>query len=426
MRTFKRLLATALLLTPLYAQALEPINSVAAVVNDGIVMASEVDRRVAQITQQLQARQANMPPADVLRSQVLEQLILESLQQQVAKKQGIRVSDQELNQAMQRVAQQNNLSLPQFREAVIAQGGSYAEVRDQIRRELLLQRVQETNVNRRISVTDLEVQNYLNSELAKGNDNSELLLSNILVALPSPASPQQIQAAQARAQELVGQLQQGANFADLAVSSSDAPNALSGGDLGWRKLAELPTNIAMAANKLENGQFTQPIRTPSGFNIISLRDRRGNQQALVEQSRTRHILVRPTEIRTQEQAKAFADELYTRLQEGEPFAELARRYSDDPASGSLGGELGWVQPGQMVPEFEQQMNSLAVGQVSAPFESRFGWHIVEVEERRTEDFSSEMRENAARTEIRKRKASEELQNWLRELRSEAYVDIKAR
>ena len=426
MRTFKRLVATAMLLTPLYAQALEPINSVAAVVNDGIVMASEVDRRVAQITQQLQARQANMPPADVLRSQVLEQLILESLQQQVAKKQGIRVSDQELNQAMQRVAQQNNLSLPQFREAVIAQGGSYAEVRDQIRRELLLQRVQETNVNRRISVTDLEVQNYLNSELAKGNDNSELLLSNILVALPSPASPQQIQAAQARAQELVGQLQQGANFADLAVSSSDAPNALSGGDLGWRKLAELPTNIAMAANKLENGQFTQPIRTPSGFNIISLRDRRGNQQALVEQSRTRHILVRPTEIRTQEQAKAFADELYTRLQEGEPFAELARRYSDDPASGSLGGELGWVQPGQMVPEFEQQMNSLAVGQVSAPFESRFGWHIVEVEERRTEDFSSEMRENAARTEIRKRKASEELQNWLRELRSEAYVDIKAR
>lgn len=426
MRTFKRLLATALLLTPLYAQALEPINSVAAVVNDGIVMASEVDRRVAQITQQLQARQANMPPADVLRSQVLEQLIIESLQQQVAKKQGIRVSDQELNQAMQRVAQQNNLSLPQFREAVIAQGGSYPEVRDQIRRELLLQKVQESNVNRRINVTDLEVQNYLNSELAKGNDNTELLLSNILVALPSPASPQQIQAAQAKAQALVEQLKQGANFADLAVSVSDAPNALSGGDLGWRKLAELPTNIAMAANKLENGEYSQPIRTPSGFNILSLRERRGSQQALVEQSRTRHILVRPTEIRTQEQAKAFADELYARLNEGEPFDELARRYSDDPASGSLGGELGWVQPGQMVPEFEQKMNSLAVGQVSTPFESRFGWHIVEVTERRTEDFTSEMRENAARIEIRKRKSSEELQNWLRELRSEAYVDIKAR
>lgn len=426
MRTFKRLLATALLLTPLCAQALEPINSVAAVVNDGIVMASEVDRRVAQITQQLQARQANMPPADVLRSQVLEQLIIESLQQQVANKQGIRVSDQELNQAMQRVAQQNNLSLPQFREAVIAQGGSYPEVRDQIRRELLLQKVQESNVNRRINVTDLEVQNYLNSELAKGNDNTELLLSNILVALPSPASPQQIQAAQAKAQALVEQLKQGANFADLAVSSSDAPNALSGGDLGWRKLAELPTNIAMAANKLANGEYSQPIRTPSGFNILSLRERRGNQQALVEQSRTRHILVRPTEIRTQEQAKAFADELYTRLNEGEPFDELARRYSDDPASGSLGGELGWVQPGQMVPEFEQKMTSLAVGEVSAPFESRFGWHIVEVTERRTEDFTSEMRENAARIEIRKRKSSEELQNWLRELRSEAYVDIKAR
>lgn len=424
MRTFKRIVATALLLTPLYVQALEPINRVAAVVNDGIVMASEVERRVAQVTQQLQARQANMPPADILRSQVLDQLILENLQEQIAKKQGIRVSDQELNQAMQRVAQQNNLTLPQFREAVIAQGGSYADVRDQIRRELLLQRVQETNVNRRISVTDLEVQNYLNSELAKGGNNAELLLSNILVALPSPASPQQIQAAEAKSKALVEQLKQGANFADLAVRASEAPNALSGGDLGWRKLAELPTNIATAANKLEAGQYTQPIRTPSGFNIIAVRERRGSEKVLVEQSRTRHILIRPTEIRTPEQASAFAQELFQRLQEGEPFDELARRYSDDSASGSLGGELGWVQPGQMVAEFEQQMNALATGEVSQPFESRFGWHIVEVQERRTEDFSSEMRENAARNEIRKRKASEELQNWLRELRSEAYVDIK--
>jgi len=426
MKTFKRLVVTALLIAPLYAQALEPINSVAAVVNDGIVMTSEVERRVAQVTQQLVARQANMPPAEVLRSQVLDQLILESLQQQIAQKQGIRVSDQELNQAMQRVAQQNNLTLAQFREAVIAQGESYPNVRDQIRLELLLQKVQESNVNRRISVTDLEVKNYLNSELARGNDNTELLLSNILVALPSPASPQQIQAAQAKASQLLEQLQQGVNFADLAVSASEAPNALNGGDLGWRKLAELPTNIAMAANQLAPGQYSQPIRTPSGFNILTVRDRRGNQQALVEQSRTRHILVQPTEIRTPEQAKAFAAEIYQRLQEGEPFDELARRYSDDPASGSLGGDLGWVQPGQMVPEFEQRVNALGVGEVSEPFESRFGWHIVQVQERRTEDFSAEMRENAARIEIRERKASEELQNWLRELRSEAYVDIKAR
>jgi len=426
MKTFKRLVAAALLVTPLIALALEPINRVAAVVNESIVMESEVDTRVTQITQQLQARQTNMPPADVLRSQVLDQLILESLQEQVAKQQGLRVSDQELNQTLLSIAEQNKMSLPQFREAVIAQGGSYPELRNQIRRDLLLQKVQQNNVNRRISVTDLEVQNYLNSELAKGNDNTELLLNNILVSLPSPASPEEIQAAEKRAAELLQRLKAGTSFTDLAVSASDAPNALSGGDLGWRKLAELPTNIALAANKLDAGQYSQPIRTPSGFNILYLRDRRGAQQTLVEQSLTRHILIRPTEIRSVEQAKAFAEEIYQRLQEGIPFDELARRYSDDAASGSLGGSLGWVQSGQMVPEFEQRMMSLAVGEISQPFESRFGWHIVEVQERRTEDFSTEMRENTARNEIRKRKASEELENWLRELRSEAYVDIKVR
>src|SRR6056300_1135316 len=244
MKTFKRLVAAALLVTPLIALALEPINRVAAVVNESIVMESEVDTRVTQITQQLQARQTNMPPADVLRSQVLDQLILESLQEQVAKQQGLRVSDQELNQTLLSIAEQNKMSLPHFREAVIAQGGSYPELRNQIRRDLLLQKVQQNNVNRRISVTDLEVQNYLNSELAKGNDNTELLLNNILVALPSPASPEQIQAAEKRAAELLQRLKAGTSFTDLAVSASDAPNALSGGDLGWRKLAELPTNIA--------------------------------------------------------------------------------------------------------------------------------------------------------------------------------------
>lgn len=426
MKIFKQFLITAALVAPISANALEPIDRVAAVVNDSIVMESEVNSRQSQITQQLQARSAQMPPADIFRKQVLDRLIIESLQAQIAEKQGIRVSDQELNQTLQNIASQNNLTLPQFREAIIAEGRNYAQVRNQIRQDLLLSKVQQSNVNRRISVTDLEVQNYLNSELAKGNDNTELLMNNILISLPSPASPQQIQAAERKASELIKQLNEGVNFSDLAVSSSDAPNALSGGDLGWRKLAELPTSIALAANKLNEGEFSQPVRTPVGFNILYLRERRGEQQAIVEQSRSRHILVRPTEIRSGEQAKLFIDELYQRLQEGEPFDELARRYSDDAASGSLGGELGWVQPGQMVAEFEQVMNELGVGEISQPFESRFGWHIVEVEERRTADFSTEMRENTARTEIRKRKSTEELANWLRELRSEAYVDIKAR
>lgn len=426
MKTFKQLLTAGLLILPLSAAALESLDRVAAVVNDGIVMESEIDKRQTLVTQELQARKTQIPPQDRLRKQILDQLILEQLQLQIARNQGIRVSDQELNQTLQRIARQNKLSLPQFREALIAEGRDYAQVRDQIRRELLLSKVQQSNVNRRINVTDLEVQNYLNSELAQGKDRSELLLSHILVALPSPASPEQIQRAERKAESLVKELDQGAVFADLAASQSDAPNALSGGDLGWRKLTELPTSIATVAARLNAGEHSQAIRTPSGFTLLYLRDRRGEQRALIEQSRTRHILIKPSEIRSAEQAQAFAQELHKRLLQGEPFDELARRYSDDPGSGSLGGELGWVQPGQMVAEFEEQMNALNPGEISAPFESRFGWHIVQVEERRTEDFSTEMRENSARAEIRKRKASEVLQNWLRELRSEAYIDIKAR
>ena len=426
--TFKHLIASAILaLSSSFAFA-EPIalDRVAVVVNESIIMSSEVDHRIRDIRAQLTARNAQLPPADVLANQVKEQLIIESIQLQLAERQGIRVSDSELNNTMNRIAQQNNLSLSDFRKALISEGRDYQQVRDQILRELIISRVQQSNVNRRVSVTDQEVQNYLNSDLAKNQDRSEYLLSNILVALPSPASPDQIKTAQERANQLKTELDQGANFADLAVRSSDAPNALNGGDLGWRKAQELPTQIFSAVSGLANGDVSKVVRTPSGFNLLQLRERRGDQATLVTETRARHILVAPSEIRTSAQAQAFAEELYTRYNEGEPFEELARRYSDDPGSGSLGGELGWIQPGKMVVEFEQQMDKLAINEVSEPFESRFGWHIVQVQERRQQDFTTEMRENQARSEIRKRKYDEALSNWLRELRSEAYVDIKVK
>lgn len=426
MKIFKQLIAATLISLPLAASALEPIDRVAAIVNDGIVMESEVGERLSAVSAQLQARKAALPPQPVLRSQVLERLILENLLEQVAERQGIRISDQELNQTMQNIADQNRMTLSQFREALIAEGRDYAQVRDQIRKDLLVQRVQQTNVNRRIAVTDQEIQNYLNSEQGRKNSQSEYLLSNILVGLPSPASPAQIQQAEKEAKVLLEQLKQGTNFTDLAVSQSDAPNALSGGDLGWRKDSELPLEVSAAVAGLKPGEFSQIVRTPSGFNILYLRERRGDKQAMVEQTRVRHILISPTEIRSAEQAKLLINEIATRLKEGEPFDELARRYSDDAVSGSLGGELGWTVPGQMVAEFEEVVNKTAINQISQPFETRFGWHILQVEERRTQDFSVEMRESAARTEIRKRKFNEELDNWLRELRSEAYIDIKKR
>jgi peptidyl-prolyl cis-trans isomerase SurA len=426
--TFKHLIASAILALSSSSAFAEPIalDRVAVVVNESIIMSSEVDQRIRDIRAQLTARNAQLPPADVLANQVKEQLIIESIQLQLAERQGIRVSDSELNNTMNRIAQQNNLSLSDFRKALISEGRDYQQVRDQILRELIISRVQQSNVNRRVSVTDQEVQNYLNSDLAKNQDRSEYLLSNILVALPSPASPDQIKTAQERANQLKTELDQGANFADLAVRRSDAPNALNGGDLGWRKAQELPTQIFSAVSGLANGDVSKVVRTPSGFNLLQLRERRGDQATLVTETRARHILVAPSEIRTSAQAQAFAEELYTRYNEGEPFEELARRYSDDPGSGSLGGELGWIQPGKMVVEFEQQMDKLAINEVSEPFESRFGWHIVQVQERRQQDFTTEMRENQARSEIRKRKYDEALSNWLRELRSEAYVDIKVK
>ncbi len=428
MTTFKHLIASAILALSSSSAFAEPIalDRVAVVVNESIIMSSEVDQRIRDIRAQLTARNAQLPPADVLANQVKEQLIIESIQLQLAERQGIRISDSELNNTMNRIAQQNNLSLSDFRKALISEGRDYQQVRDQILRELIISRVQQSNVNRRVSVTDQEVQNYLNSDLAKNQDRSEYLLSNILVALPSPASPDQIKTAQERANQLKTELDQGANFADLAVRSSDAPNALNGGDLGWRKAQELPTQIFSAVSGLANGDVSKVVWTPSGFNLLQLRERRGDQATLVTETRARHILVAPSEIRTSAQAQAFAEELYTRYNEGEPFEELARRYSDDPGSGSLGGELGWIQPGKMVVEFEQQMDKLAINEVSEPFESRFGWHIVQVQERRKQDFTTEMRENQARSEIRKRKYDEALSNWLRELRSEAYVDIKVK
>jgi len=427
MRTFKQLLPRCLLallaiiwITP--ASAAERLDRIVAVVNDDIVLLSELNNRTELAREQILA-QGTQPPTDqILRKQVLERLIMDRIQLQIADRQGIRVSDQELNAALEKIAAKNQMTLAQFRAALIAEGRDYAQAREQIRQEMLLARVQQANVNRRINVSEQEIEQYLANESAR--DNSEYLLSNLLIALPQNASPDIIQQARAEADELYRQLQAGASFEELAIANSDASNALSGGDLGWRASNELPEAIAAAIRPLQSGQYSSPIRTPTGFHIIYLRDKRGDSKTLIEQTRVSHILISPSEIRSNSQARQLAEDLYQRLQNGQPFADLARRYSDDSASGSQGGELGWTQAGQMVPEFEQVMNNTSVGQISPPFESRFGWHILKVEERRTQDFSEEMREANARNAIRQRKFGEEFDNWLREIRAQAYIDRK--
>lgn len=419
------LLGLLVMTAPLSMANAEVLDRIAAVVNEGIVLQSELDQRTAQVRQQVAAgNDTRLPPEDVLREQVLDRLILESLQVQIAERQGIRVSDNQLNQAINRIAEQNGMTLSQFRDALIAEGQDYAQAREQIRREILLTQVQQGSVNRRISVSDQEVQSFLDSELGQQQVQAEFQLRNILVALPEGASPEMIQKAEAKALRLSEQLDAGTDFAELAIAESNAPNALQGGELGWRKETELPTALADAIAKLGPGEISKPIKTPGGFHLLKVEDKRGGKVQLVEQTQVRHILLTPNEIRSEAQTRREINDLYQRLREGQPFDELARRHSDDSASGSQGGELGWTQNGQMVPEFEQVMNTTAEGEISRPFESRFGWHILQVQDRRTQDLGEEMLEAQARNTIRQRKFSEELTNWLREIRSQAYIERK--
>lgn len=421
LQSLMTLVLTCALTSQVIAQQLDRI---VAVVNEDIIMQSELDLRIALVTDQILAQGVQVPPANILRQQVLDRLIMDSLQLQIAEIQGLRISDRQLNETLENIAAQNGMSLSEFRDALIAEGQDYAQAREQIRRELLVSQVQQSNVNRRIQITEQEVRNFLSSDAARQQAQAEFLLSNILIALPSQASPQDIQEAERRAQDIYSQLTEGAEFADLAVLASNAPNALNGGDLGWRNQNELPESLATAIAGLQPGQFSRPIRTPGGYHILQVRDRRGGDVTLVEQTLVSHILLTPNEIRSPQQTRSLAVDLRNRLREGQPFEDLARRYSDDPGSGSQGGNLDWTQEGQMVPEFEQVMVNTPVGEISEPFESRFGWHVLWVRDRRTQDMTNEMMENMARNAIGQRKFSEELDNWLRELRSQAYIEIR--
>lgn len=417
-------LATVCLATPAQAQPV-PLDSVVAIANDGVILRSELDRKIALISSQLSARGTQLPARSTLERQVLEQMIIESLQLQVGKQQGIRISDEMLNRNIERIAERNGMTLLQFRDALVAEGNSYEDARLEIGRNMLLQQIQQSNIGRRIKVSDQEIKNYLGSAEGQKRNQADYKLSHILIAIPSRATPEMIQRAEEKAQNVYKRLQSGADFAAVATAESNASNALSGGDLGWRKRNEMPEALAVAMGSLGKGEISAPIRNSSGFHILKVEDKRGGAVQLVNQAKVAHILIKMSEIRNQAQSRRLIGRLYNRIVDnGEDFATLAKEYSDDPASGSEGGELGWVQNGQMVPAFEEVMNNTRTGSVSRPFESRFGWHILTVTDRRQQDLGEEMLENQARSIIRKRKFNEELSNWLRELRSQAFIDIK--
>lgn len=415
-------LASLILSSQLHAAPLS-LDKVVAIVNDDIVLESEFKQRIQIIRDQLNSRNQRIPPDNILTPQVMDRLVLDNLMLQLAEKQGLKVTDRQLNDAINNIASRNGMSLAQFRQALIAEGQDYAAAREQIRREMLIAQVQQNNVSRRIRVSDQEIKNYLKSDAALANQ-SELLLSIILISIPEQASSDQIQASEAKANVIYQTLLNNADFAETAIATSSAPNALNGGDLGWRKAAELPEALADVVADMQPGDISKPVKAASGFYITQLRDKRGGVVQLVNQTKVRHILLKPSEIRSPTQTQRLIERLYSRLQEGESFTELAKELSDDPASGSEGGDLNWTSPGQMVPEFEQEMERTPVGDLSAPFESRFGWHILQVQDRRTQDMGDQVMESQARSTISKRKFSEELVNWLREMRSAAYVEIK--
>ena len=403
---------------------IELIDRVVAVVDSGVIMESQLNSRVEEILIRLKNDKAELPPLNLLEEQVLDRLIIEEIQLQLADRAGIKISDSELNQTLSRVSSQNNLSLEEFRLKLEAEGTSYKSFRDTIKKELIIQRVQRGKVGAKIDISEQELENFINSEEGRTQLAEQYNVQHILLSVKSGLSEIEIEAIENEAASLLERLENGESFEKLATSYSAGQKALEGGFLGWRTSAELPSLFAEVVSGLTVGEVAQPVRSGAGFHILKLTDKRGNTVKFLDQTLARHILVQPSEIRTENQAEVLINDIYKRLKEGEDFKQLARQFSEDPGSKMDGGELGWSNPGDYDPAFEMTLNATEIGQLSEPVKSSFGWHIIEVMDRRNEDVSQEEQKNRAYQIIFKRKFDQELQSTLIELRAEAYVDIK--
>ncbi|MFT6289168.1 MAG: peptidyl-prolyl cis-trans isomerase SurA [Alcanivorax sp.] len=413
-------LAATLITVPLTFAITEVLDQVVAIVDDDIIMASELRERLATVTESMRAREIEPPAEDVLIRETLDRLILESIQLQMGEQVGVRIADTQLNAAMQRMASQNRMTLDQFRMALDQQGQSYAVMRDQIRREMTIQRVQGGNVNNRIQITDQEVDNFIATEEGQKLVQPEYRIVQALLAVSPDAPDSEVEAAEAYIDRMLARIQDGDPFQEVVAQADSYP--LSGGDLGWRKLDDLPSIFNDIAPTLTRGE-TGKVRSPSGFHLVYMVENRGGEQ-MVSETEVRHILVKPSEIMTEAQAETLVTELKRRAEAGEDFAELAKEYSEDIGSAQEGGELGWTTSGQMVPVFEDTMASTDIDTVSPAFKSQYGWHILEVTGRREQDMSEQLGRNQAMEYLHNRKYQEELDAWLQKIRDEAFVDIK--
>jgi peptidyl-prolyl cis-trans isomerase SurA len=409
---------------PAAPAAVASLDRVVAVVNNDVILQSELSQRVKTAEAQLRRQSTPIPAPNVLRRQVLERMIVDRLQLQVADKAGVRLDDEGLNAAMRRMAEQNKLTLPQFKQVLEKDGYDFNAFREQLRDELTISEIRRRQVENRVQVTDREIDNILVTAASQANADDEYRVAQILVAVREGASPGEVASARERAQDLLEELRKGADFAQLAAGRSEADRALEGGETGWRRVSQLPTAVADAVLRMKPGQVSEPVRDASGFHIVKLLDVRRAQRAVVTQQRVRHILIRVDQSRPEPATRARLQQLRTRIQGGEDFAELARAHSMDPTSASRGGDLGWLNPGDVVPELEQAVAALQPGQISEPFRTQFGIHIAQVTDRRQHDSTDEIRRTRAREFVRQRKIEEDTQAWIRRLRDEAYVEVR--
>ncbi|WP_460803816.1 peptidylprolyl isomerase [Microbulbifer agarilyticus] len=416
--------AASAIALPAWAQV-QQLDRVVAVVDDDVVMASELQQRINTITQQIAAQNVQAPPIDVLRRQVLEQLIVERLQLQMGARAGVTISEEELDQAIARVQQNMNLSPAQFQQKLEADGISNNAFRQQIRQELIIRRVEQGSVSRRIQITDQDINNFLRSKEGEFWKSPQYELGHILIAVSSSAPAEEVTAAREKADAVYEKATGGEDFRALAISSSSGQNALQGGDLGWRKPVELPTLFADALDGVKVGETTKPFRSDAGFHMLKIHQQRGATEQVVEQTKVRHILVKTSAIRDDDAAYNLLTDLRSKIEAGDlKFADAAKDNSEDIGTMLQGGDLGWSTPGQFVPEFTQAMNNTPVGEISMPFRSQFGWHILRVDERRQQDMTDQYIRNQAANLLRNRRYEEELQNWRQEIRDQAYVEIK--
>lgn len=401
------------------------IDHIVVVINDDVITDSELAARLAEVERELAQRKIQMPPEAVLKKQVLERMVLERIQLQHATRLGVRVSERDVDRAVKQVAKRNRMTSDELYQALRTLGVEQQSYRSQLRDQVMIEKLLEREINNRVTVTDSEVDDFLANQRKRTRADDAFNASHILIGVPEGANPKDVQEAKRKADEVRDSLLAGANFEEAALVYSQGQEALKGGALGWKKAGQLPVLFLDALERLQPGDISEVLRSPVGFHILKLNDRQaGERSAPVTQTHARQILMRPSEIQSVSDIRTRLEGLRERALLGDDFADLARAHSEDAGSAVRGGDLGWVMPGQTVPEFEKAMNELEPGEISQPVESPFGVHLIQVLERRVQDISDERDRNAARQQIHARKADEQYEQWLRRLRDEAYVEYK--